>query len=796
MAEALKIPKIPSRFPVLPLRDQVMFPNMVVPILVMREKSIQALEEAMMGDQLILLMLQKDPTKDDPTSKDLYRVGVVARIMQVLKLPNGVLRVLFEGLARASVERFVAGKVFLKAKVRMVPEEVAASSELDARLRKLMDYFTEYVKLNRQIPDEVLMAVGNLENPRRLADTVAAYIIQKASIKQEILEPLDLNEQLDKMIGILASEREILEIEQKIDGRVRGAIQKNQREFYLHEQIKAIQEELGEEAEQTDEIVDLEKQIVEAKMPKDVGEKARKELGRLKKMYPMSPESTVVRNYLDWLIALPWARQTEDNLDLLAAQDILDDDHYGLKEPKERIVEYLAVLNLVKKIKGPILCLVGPPGTGKTSLGKSVARALNRKFIQMSLGGVRDEAEIRGHRRTYIGSMPGRIIQSIRRAETKNPVFLLDEVDKMSMDFRGDPSAALLEVFDPEQNSKFNDHYLEVDFDLSEVMFLTTANVEQSIPPPLLDRMEVIRLPGYLEHEKLKIAQKFLIPKQLAEHGIGEKQLQFTAGALRRIIRSYTFEAGVRNLQREISRICRKVARKLVEGQRAIAKGQEPESAERPTQMPDTRPVFTVHARDVESYLGLPKMEEKRKAEADQIGVATGLAWTQNGGDILSIEVNLLKGKGELTLTGKLGDVMQESARAALSYIRSVTDQWGIKEDFYEKIDVHIHVPEGGIPKDGPSAGVTIATALLSALTNRAVRRDVAMTGEITLRGTVLAIGGLNEKVLAAKRAGLRTIILPKKNANALKELPDEVKKGLEFVLANHMDDVLKVALV
>ena len=822
MVEAVQVS---SRFPVLPLRDQVMFPNMVVPILVMREKSIQALEDAMMGDQLVLLLLQKDPAQDEPKSKDLYRVGVVARVMQVLKLPNGVLRVLFEGLARASVARFIGGKAFLKANVQMVSEEVTPSSDLDAHLRKLVDYFTEYVKLNRQIPDEVLMAVGNLETPRRLADTVAAYIMQKAPIKQEILEALDLNEQLDKMIRILASEREILEIEQKIDVSVRGAIQKNQREFYLHEQIKAIREELGEERDIADEIAELEKQIKEAKMPEEVGKKAHTELNRLKKMYPMSPESTVVRNYLDWLIALPWQKQTEDNLDLTAAQKILDEDHHGLKEPKERIVEYLAVLNLVKKIKGPILCLVGPPGTGKTSLGKSVARALNRKFIQMSLGGVRDEAEIRGHRRTYIGSMPGRIIQSIRRAETKNPVFLLDEVDKMSMDFRGDPSAALLEVLDPEQNSTFNDHYLEVDFDLSEVMFLTTANVMQSIPPPLLDRMEVIRLPGYLEHEKLKIAQKFLIPKQLKEHGIKKKQLRFTDGALRRIIRSYTAEAGVRNLQREISAICRKVARKLVEGQKAEVRGQRPEArsqkAEAGGQRPEVRsqkleaggqksevgtggsqpqpqpqPFFVIHTRDVEAYLGLPKMEEKQKAAEDQIGVATGLAWTQNGGDILSIEVNLLKGKGDLILTGKLGDVMQESARAALSYIRSVADQWGIEEDFYEKIDVHIHVPEGAIPKDGPSAGVTIATALLSALTNRAVRRDVAMTGEITLRGTVLAIGGLNEKVLAAQRAGLHTIILPRKNANALKELPEELKEGLEFVLAHHIDDVLEVALV
>ena len=784
MAEAVQIP---SRFPVLPLRDQVMFPNMVVPILVMREKSIQALEDAMMGEQLILLLLQKDPAQDEPGSKDLYRVGVVARIMQVLKLPNGVLRVLFEGLARASVTRFIAGKAFLKANVKMVSEEVTPSSELDAHLRKLMDYFTEYVKLNRQIPDEVLMAVGNLETPRRLADTVAAYIMQKAPIKQEILEALDLNEQLEKMIRILASEREILEIEQKIDGQVRGAIQKNQREFYLHEQIKAIRQELGEEGDTADEIAELEKQIAAAKMPEEVGKKAHAELNRLKKMYPMSPESTVVRNYLDWLIALPWQKQTEDNLDLAAAQKILDEDHYGLKEPKERIVEYLAVVNLVKKIKGPILCLVGPPGTGKTSLGKSVARALNRKFIQMSLGGVRDEAEIRGHRRTYIGSMPGRIIQSIRRAETKNSVFLLDEVDKMSVDFRGDPSAALLEVLDPEQNSTFNDHYLEVDFDLSETMFITTANVMQSIPPPLLDRMEVIRLPGYLEHEKLKIAQKFLIPKQLKEHGIKKKQLRFTDGALRRIIRSYTAEAGVRNLQREIAAICRKVARKLVEGQKAEGKKSETLGK---------NASFIIHTRDVETYLGLPKMEEKQKAAEDQIGVATGLAWTQNGGDILSIEVNLLKGKGDLTLTGKLGDVMQESARAALSYIRSVADRWGIEEDFYEKTDVHIHVPEGAIPKDGPSAGVTIATALLSALTNRAVRRDVAMTGEITLRGTVLAIGGLNEKVLAAQRAGLHTIILPRKNANALKELPEELKEGLEFVLAHHIDDVLEVAFV
>ncbi|MFQ6092800.1 MAG: endopeptidase La [bacterium] len=771
-----EIIEIHERLPLLPLRDVVVFPYMIVPILVGRESSMKALQEAMIKDRLIFLCAQKNPAVEGPTKRGLHGVGVVARVLQVLRLPNGMLKVLIEGLARAKVVQFYrkgeVGFIRLVLKERKVPE----TPELQARTKVLLTQFNEYVKLNSQIPDEVLFSINTIENPQQLADVISAQIVQKMDVKQKILEAADLNTQLRELSRLLSSEMEILHIEKKIDDEVRSRMQKTQREFYLHEQMKAIREELGEADDQSAEIAQLKKQIEKADMPKEVKRKALSEMEKLRKMHLMSPESTVVRNYLDWLIALPWSVRTKDNLKIDQVQKILDDDHYGLEKPKERIVEYLAVIRLSKKIKGPILCFVGPPGVGKTSLGRSIARALGRKFVRVSLGGIRDEAEIRGHRRTYIGSMPGRIIQSMKRARTKNPVFLLDEVDKMSVDFRGDPSAALLEVLDPEQNCAFSDHYLDVDYDLSEVMFITTANVRHNIPPPLLDRMEVIELPGYLEHEKVGIAEGFLIPKQRKEHGLKPSNLKISEKALVKIIRNYTQEAGVRNLEREIAAICRKVAKQVVAEGRKLS--------------------VAVTANNLHVYLGPPRFLDKRTEGADGIGVATGLAWTEVGGDILNVEVTLMEGKGKLILTGQLGEVMQESAQAALSYTRARASTLGIAADFYKRTDVHIHVPEGAIPKDGPSAGVTMATALISALTKRPVRRDVALTGEITLRGRVLSVGGLNEKCLAALRAGVKTVVMPKENEKDYKELPVQLRRGLEFSLVETMDEVVEIALL
>jgi ATP-dependent Lon protease len=764
-----------EKLPILPLRDVVIFPYMIFPLLVGRQMSITALQEAMMLDRQILLCTQKDASVEVPDKNDLYRVGVVARVLQILRLPNETIKILIEGLVKAKIKRFLSSKGFLQARIAPINEQpLKNNAETQALVRSALTQFTEYVKLNRRIPDEVLLSIGNIQNPHRLADTLSAHIIQSPQVKQDILQSRNLRERFVEITKILAAEKQILEIEEKIDGHVRSQLEKGQREFYLQQQMKAIREELGEE-EETAESTEYAHKIHEAKMSPEAEEKALSELSKLKKMYPTSPESTVVRNYLDWLISLPWQKKTRDKLRIQSAERILDEDHYGLKKPKERIVEHMAVMKLAKQVRGPILCLVGPPGVGKTSLGKSVARALGRNFVRISLGGVRDEAEIRGHRRTYIGSMPGKIIQCLRKAKTNNPVFLLDEVDKMSMDFRGDPSAALLEVLDPEQNNTFNDHYLEVDFDLSSVFFITTANTLPSIPLPLQDRMEIIRLPGYLAFEKLKIAREFLLPKQLKLHGLKAETLSFSDGALSGIASQYTREAGVRNLEREIATICRKVTKQVVSKK---IKGS-----------------VKITRRSLATYLGPPRYLEWELESQDAVGSATGLAWTEVGGEILAVEVILLHGKGNLILTGKLGDVMKESGEAALSYARSRAKFLGIKPDFYSKFDVHIHLPEGAIPKDGPSAGITIATALVSALTGRPVRHDVAMTGELTLRGRILPVGGLNEKVIAAQRAGVKTVLLPKKNDKDVKELPGEAKRGLDIKLVENMDQVLEFAL-
>jgi len=781
---------VQDKLPILPLKETVVFPYMIYPLLVGRESSMRAVQEALMGDKLIFLTAQKDVFKEEPTRQDLYRVGVVARILQILKLPNGLFKVLVEGLSRARIRRFLRGNEFFQGRIEIIPENSHPTPQIRAGLRHVVSLFKEYVLLNRDLPDELLLTIEHTDNPQRLADFIAAHVGSKMDTKQMLLEARDLEDELFKLAQIIESEKEILEIERKIENRVRDRIQRSQRNYYLQEQLRAIREELGEEEEPlSGELAALEEKILRARMPKEAHEKALEELNKLQFTPPMSPEYTVIRNYLDWLVSMPWRKRTKDNLDIEAARRILDEDHYGLQKAKERILEHLAVMKLVRKVKGPILCLVGPPGVGKTSLGKSIARALGRRFVRVSLGGVRDEAEIRGHRRTYIGSMPGRIIQSIRKAGTKNPVFLLDELDKMSVDFRGDPSAALLEVLDPEQNRAFSDHYLEVEFDLSEVMFITTANIRHNIPPPLLDRMEIIELPGYLEYEKLEIAKHFLLPKQMRENGLKKKNLRLTDNALLKIIRQYTREAGVRELERCISSICRKVARKIVSS--------------------GGRDFYLINSRNVAEYLGVPKYPERTLEEEDMVGSATGLAWTEFGGDLLLIEVTIMKGKaspaGEssggllsrpgLILTGKLGDVMKESAQAALSYIRSNAERFGLNAGSFANMEIHIHVPEGAIPKDGPSAGITMATALFSALTGRRVYRDVAMTGEITLRGNVLAVGGLNEKLLAARRAGIKKVILPKQNEKDLEEIPPAIKKGLQLILVSRMDEVLQAAV-
>ena len=762
--------------PMLPLRGVLVFPYTVIHLDVGRKKSISAIEEAMMDTKEIFLATQKEAQTDEPEMEDIYTAGTVAEIKQILKMPGGTMRVLVEGLHRAKITRFISSEPYMQVEIEEYKEDNEPKTpELDALMRTLISELEQYVRLSKKIPPETVVSVMAIEEPGRLADVIASHLSLRIQEKQKILEARDVAHRLELLCEMLATEMEVLELERKINIRVRKQMEKTQKEYYLREQMKAIQKELGDKDERVAEVEELKERINKAKLPKEAYEKAYKELERLEKMPPMVAEAVVVRNYLDWLLSLPWSVETKDRLDLKVAERILDEDHYGLEKPKERILEYLAIRKLAKKMKGPILCLVGPPGVGKTSLGKSVARSLNRKFVRMSLGGIRDEAEIRGHRRTYVGSMPGRVLQGMKQAGSKNPVFLLDEIDKMTMDFRGDPASALLEVLDPEQNSTFSDHYLETAFDLSKVMFITTANSTYNIPKPLLDRMEVIEISGYTEEDKVHIALDYLIPKQVKEHGLSEHNITFSEGAVRKIIREYTREAGVRNLEREIASVCRKVARQVVE---------------------DKNTMVTVTAGNLGKYLGVQRYRYGVAERENQIGVATGLAWTEVGGDILSIEVALLKGKGNLTLTGKLGDVMKESAQAALTYVRSRAEELGIPEDVRQEHDIHLHVPEGAIPKDGPSAGITIAVALASAMSGKLVRKDVAMTGEITLRGRVLPIGGVKEKVLAAHRAGIHTVIMPMENQKDLADIPANVKRKMKFIPVAHMDEVLQETLI
>ena len=731
-----------NTYPLLPLRGLLVFPFMITPLDVGREKSIQALEEAMTQERQLVLAVQKSAEINEPEEEDIYRVGVLAEIKQLLKMPEGQIRVLVEGLQRVRIEEFVESEPCFRVQVEEIAEIDEEGPEIEALIRTVQDQFAEYVKLSRKVPSEVIVAINSINEAGRLADTIAAQLVVPVEKKQELLEIPSVRKRLEELVMLLGSEMEILQLEKKIHVRVRKQLEKNQKEYYLREQMRAIQKELGEKEAIAAEVEEFREKIEKAKLPKAAREQAFHELDRLEKMPPMAAEAVVVRTYLDWLVSLPWSKETRDRLDIAAAEQILDEDHYGLDKVKERILEFLAVRHLTKKMKGPILCLVGPPGVGKTSLARSIARSLGRKFVRFSLGGVRDEAEIRGHRRTYIGAMPGKVIQALKQAGSRNPVMLLDEIDKMTMDFRGDPASALLEVLDPEQNSNFGDHYLEVTFDLSNVFFITTANVIHNIPRPLLDRMEVIQLPGYTEEEKLEIAKRHLWGKQLAANGLKEDQIVISDNAIQKVISSYTREAGVRNLERELGSICRKAAKELVQG---------------------VEPPIRVNINSVETLLGPPRYLRTVLEGESKVGVATGLAYTQVGGDVLAIEASVMPGKGQLINTGQLGDVMRESAQASFSYVRSRASQLGIPVDFYEKHDIHIHVPEGAIPKDGPSAGITMTTALVSALTGRPVRGEVAMTGEITLRGRVLPIGGVKEKVLAAHRAGIKKVLLPER---------------------------------
>ena len=764
-----------ERLPMLPLRDVVVFPYMTIPLLVGRVPSINAIEKAVAADRYLFVTAQRRSEVADPTHQELYKVGTLVRVLQLFRLPDGTMRVLVEGLFRCRVERFAWSSDYYTVRVAPIDDGAPAGAETEALMRHVLAQFNEYVHLNRRIPDEVLTTATNISDPATLAYTVAANLLVKVAQKQRLLEVDGAVERLKLLSQTLSSELEIVKLERKIEGQVRSQVHKNQKEFYLNEQLKAIRKELGHQNEFANEIDELSAAIKKARMPREVVSKAMKELDRLAKMGFMSPEATVVRNYLDWLVSLPWSRVTRDHSDLQKVETVLDEDHHGLRKVKDRIVEYLAVLKLTGKNKGPILCFVGAPGVGKTSLGKSIARALGRRFVRMALGGVRDEAEIRGHRRTYIGSLPGRVIQSLRRAGSKNPVFLLDEIDKLGADFRGDPASALLEVLDPEQNHTFNDHYLEVDFDLSQVMFICTANSLHSIPPALEDRMEIIRLPGYLESDKIEIARRFLLPKQVAAAGLSPGDLRMGTEAIRALIHRYTREAGVRSLERQIASLCRKVARRKASGR--------------------LRGAVRVTAENLHRYLGVPHFLDSQVERKARVGVATGVAWTETGGDLLTIEASILPGKGEIQMTGKLGEVMRESGHAALSYARARAAKLGLDKWFYRDIDVHVHVPEGAIPKDGPSAGITIAAALVSALTGVPTRPDVALTGEITLRGTVLPIGGLNEKAVAARRAGIRTLLIPSGNQKDLAEMPEDVRADLTFVEVENMDQVLEYAL-
>jgi ATP-dependent Lon protease len=762
--------------PVLPLRDVVVYPHMVIPLFVGRDKSIRALDGAMANDKQILLVAQQSADVDDPAVKDLHEIGTLANILQLLKLPDGTVKVLVEGNQRARIQRFLTTDESFSAVIEPLAETLEADErEQEVLMRSAVTLFDQYVKLNKKVPPEVLTSLSSIDDAGRLADTMAAHMSLKLDEKQHVLEMIDVQARLEHLMGLMESENDILQMEKRIRGRVKRQMEKNQREYYLNEQMKAIQKELGELEEAPNELEELAKRIESAGMPKDVKAKAQAELNKLKLMSPMSAEATVVRNYVDTLVNVPWNKRTRTRNDIRVAEQVLDTDHYGLERVKERILEYLAVQQRVRKLKGPILCLVGPPGVGKTSLGQSIARATNRKFARMSLGGVRDEAEIRGHRRTYIGALPGKIIQNLSKVASRNAFFLLDEIDKMAMDFRGDPASALLEVLDPEQNHTFNDHYLEVDFDLSEVMFVATANT-LNIPPALLDRMEVIRLSGYTEDEKVAIAERYLIPKQTKNNGLKKGELVIRETAVRDIIRHYTREAGVRNLEREISKICRKVVKDVLLKSRGEA-------------------ATIVTAKSLEKYLGVQRFRYGRADEHDQIGQVTGLAWTEVGGELLRIESALVPGKGKFTYTGQLGDVMQESIQAAMTVVRSRADSLGIAPDFHNTFDVHIHVPEGATPKDGPSAGVAMCTALVSALTKIPVRSAVAMTGEITLRGEVLPIGGLKEKLLAAHRGGIETVIIPSENERDLKEMPKNIQQNLDIRPVRWIDEVLAIAL-
>ncbi len=766
----------PKTLPLLPLRDIIVFPYMVVPLFVGREKSIRALEEAMSKDKELFLAAQKRAKVNDPTEDDIYPVGTVGQIIHMLRLPDQTVKVLVEGKRRARVQRYLGKPEFFQVDVTELPEDRTVTPEIEGLMRTVKGTFETYVKIHKRLPPELLVSIQGLEDPVRLADTIVAHLNLKLPDKQLVLELESTQKRLEKLFELMQAEIEILQVEKKIRTRVKKQMEKSQKEYYLNEQMQAIQKELGERDEFKNEIQELEERIKNKKMSPEAEQKVRKEFKKLKMMSPMSAEATVVRNYIDWMLSLPWFDMTPDKLNIQEAEKILDEDHYGLRKVKDRILEYLAVQKLTDKIRGPILCLVGPPGVGKTSLAKSVARATGRKFVRLSLGGVRDEAEIRGHRRTYIGALPGKIIQSLKKATSNNPVFLLDEVDKMSMDFRGDPSAALLEVLDPEQNTTFNDHYLDVDYDLSNILFITTANTLHGIPIPLQDRMEIIRLAGYTEAEKLSIGRRYLVPRQIEANGLKATNLEVTDGALKKIVRRYTREAGVRNLEREISTIARKVAKKVVKDGPEIT--------------------VKVGPQNVGKFLGVTRFRHSRAEQEDGIGMTTGLAWTEHGGDLLVTEVTVMPGKGKLIITGKLGDVMQESAQAAMSYVRSRAAALGLPKHFYSNVDLHIHVPEGAIPKDGPSAGITLATAITSALTKAPVRKDLAMTGEITLRGRVLPIGGLKEKTLAAHRGGVKTILYPMENKKDLREIPANILKRLTMIPVSHMDEVLVEALV
>ncbi|MGA8943063.1 MAG: endopeptidase La [Thermoactinomyces sp.] len=762
--------------PLLPLRGLIVFPTMVLHLDVGREKSVQALEKAMVDDEnLILLATQKELQIEVPSEEDIYETGTIAKVRQMLKLPNGTIRVLVEGLKRARIIEYANTDDCYFVKYEELPEQEEEGLDTEALMRAVLDHFEQYLRLSKKLSPETYSVVADIGEPGRLADVIASHLPLKVSDKQTILETLNVQARLEKLLSLIHNEKEVLELEKKISSRVKKQMEKTQKEYYLREQMKAIQKELGEKEGRMAEVEELRDKLINLNAPEQIKEKIDKEIDRLEKIPTSSAEGGVIRTYIDWLLDLPWLNETEDDLSLKKAEKVLNEDHYGLEKVKERVLEYLAVQQMIKKLKGPILCLAGPPGVGKTSLARSIARALNRKFVRISLGGVRDEAEIRGHRRTYVGAMPGRIIQGMKQAGSINPVFLLDEIDKMSMDFRGDPSAALLEVLDANQNYAFSDHYIELPYDLSKVMFITTANAIHNIPRPLLDRMEVLYISGYTEIEKEEIAKAHLIPKQLKEHGLTKENMQIQSGAILKLIRHYTREAGVRNLERAIGKLCRKAVKMIVSGQKKKV---------------------IITPKNLETFMGPERYRYGRAEENDQIGVATGLAWTEAGGDTLSVEVSLLPGKGKLTLTGKLGDVMKESAQAAFSFIRSRANELNIDPSFYEKLDIHIHVPEGAIPKDGPSAGITMATALVSALTDIPVSRYVAMTGEITLRGRVLPIGGLKEKTLSAHRAGIKHVILPRDNEKDLQDIPQSIKEDLQFTVVEHMDEVLRLALV